>query len=215
MQSIFYWLFQLLSISIFHYSQFVTKNDWIYCIIFANQSFEGIIHTRFTVFINVTKIEKRPGSPGIIYALRLTMNSCNKTYSNYQCNKYREAHRFTRSCSYDKTHNDYQCNKNRNRWIIYVSRLDTSLFSYRVCLSLPLTFAPVFDICYQSFKNGQNIEIYHDHIQVIIVAKSRLLQRHRVEISKRRQTAKIRQRAVWHTANKNQCSLELIRQTSR
>lgn len=95
-----------------------------------------------------------------------------------------------------------------------MSRLDASLFSYCVCLSLPLTFAPVFNICYQPFEDGQNAEIYHGRIRVITVAKPRLLQRRRVEISRRRQTAKAKQKAVWHIANKDQYSLELIGRTS-
>lgn len=70
--------------------------------IFANQSFEGIIHTRLTAIINVTKIEKRPGSPGIIHASRLTMNSCDEAHSDYQCDENREAPRLIRSCSYDE-----------------------------------------------------------------------------------------------------------------
>lgn len=98
---------------------------------------------------------------------------------------------------------------------IYASRLDASLILYCVYLSLPLTFAPVFDISYRPFEDKQNAKIYRGHIQVITAAKTRLLQKRRVQISRRRQTAKARQRAVWHTANKDQCGLKLIGRTSR
>lgn len=80
-----------------------------------------------------------------------------------------------------------------------------------VCLSFQLTLAPVFDTCYRPFEDGQNAEIHRGRIRVITVAKPRLLQRHKVETSKRRQTTKARQRAVWHTANKDQYGSDIDR----
>lgn len=64
--------------------------------------------------INITKLEKPLGSLGIIHVLKLIMNLCNKTYSNYQCNKNKKPYRLVKSCLYNKAHNDYQYKKNKD-----------------------------------------------------------------------------------------------------
>lgn len=62
---------------------------------------------RLIAIINMTKIKKCLGLPGIIHASKLTINLYNKTQSNYQYDKNKKVFKLIKNYLYNKIYSDY------------------------------------------------------------------------------------------------------------